>query len=193
MGRSYAFGLAIGSLWLLVAATGFSALIVALMQAPAEAFELAALAGVGAAFVTAGIAAVRAAQKLPKPAESMPSGAAVRRRFIVVFAIELVLLAVVNSVCIATRNFEYIVPLDLIIVGAHVLPLAGLFGVPRYYVLGIGFCAIAIATMVFVAPSAHTGAASSWIVFPTFGCAALAVVVGLMGLRESWQLARPKV
>lgn len=37
--------------------------------------------------------------------------------------------------------------LNLVIIGLHFLPLAWLFDVPRYYAMGLLFCAIPIVTL----------------------------------------------
>lgn len=188
-GRSYTLGLAIGSLWLIAAAVGCSVTVLALMETQTATIALAAVLAATVLVGAPAVQLIKAAARLPKDAASAESGPTMRRWFILVFVAEVVLLVVVASVFGALRRFEYIVPLDLVIVGAHFLPLAWLFGVPRYYVLGAGFCAIAIATMLFVDPTAHTGATLSWTALPTFGCSLLAAATGLLGLRESRSLA----
>ena len=188
MGRSYTLGLAIGSLWLIVAAVGCSVTVLALMDMQAATVALAAVLAAAVVVATGAVFVIKAAARLPRDAASAKSGPKMRRWFIIVFAVEVALIVVVAYVCAATRHFEYIVPLDLLIVGAHFLPLASLFGVPRYHVLGAGFCAIA--AMLFIDPTARTGAMLSWTALPTFGCSLLAVAVGLLGLRESRRLAQ---
>jgi hypothetical protein len=190
MGRSYALGLAIGSLWLIAAGVGYSAAVLALIDTPAATIALTALLAAAVAAVAAAVLVIKAAARLPKDKVSAEAAPSMRRWFIIVFVVEVALILVVAAVCGATRRVEYIVPLVLVVVGVHFLPLARLFGVPRYYALGAGFCVIAIATMLLVEPTARIGAVLSWTVLPTFGCSLLAAAVGSLGLRESWGLTR---
>jgi hypothetical protein len=187
MGRSYTLGLAIGSLWLIVAAVGCSITVLALMDMQAATVVLAAVLAGAVVVATGAVFVIRAAARLPKDTASAKSGPTMRRWFIIVFAVEVALIVVVAWVCATTRHFEYIVPLDLVIVGAHFLPLAWLFGVPRYNVLGAGFCAIAIAVMLM---KPHRTGAMLRLDRSADLVARCSRRGRVAGLRESWRLAR---
>ena len=107
----------------------------------------------------------------------------------IVFGIELAAIAVVTVTCIATRHFAFIVQLCLLIVGLHFFPLARLSGVPLYHLLGAVFSVLPVATLALVAPTARVGGISAWNALPSFGCAATAIAVGAVGLRQAWRAA----
>ena len=86
--------------------------------------------------------------------------------------------------CVFTHRWALIAPLDLMIVGLHFLPLARLFHVPRYSILGVLFCGISIVTMLVIPDGARIGQTFSWFVIPSVGRALIASVTAGAGLRE---------
>ena len=108
------------------------------------------------------------------------------RRFVPVVVAEVTAIMVVNGICAATQHLELLVPLDLLIVGLHFLPLAWIFGVPRYYWTGGLFCLATALTLVLVPVHTLVGSAAAWFVIPTFGCSAVAWATAAFNLREVW-------
>ncbi len=185
-------GLASGSLWLVLSSTAF-AVGVLLMVRSLKATILLALLSVAAA-VLIGIAS-RMLHTLTHmrtdPGQSNPSeGRRLLRQFGVIVALEGIALTGVTLACVLTHRWELIVPLNLIIVGLHFLPLARLFNVPRYNITGSLFCAIPILTMLLIPAGGYLGQAFVWAVIPSVGCAAVASLTAWAGLRDVGQFIR---
>jgi len=119
-----------------------------------------------------------------------PDEQAVVRRFMRVLAAEVVALILVGPVCLALRRPVLIVPLSVLIVGVHFLPLAWVFRVPRYYPLGLLFCAAVLLTLLMFPEDAHLGQATAWYVVPSMGCAPVAWLTAGANLREVSQFVR---
>jgi hypothetical protein len=185
LGRSFAIGLRIGSVWLITAATGFSTLILAIAGGAYARVWLPAVLIVGAAFIAAGIVVLRHALRVPKQAASARG---IRRPFLLIVIGEIVGWGVANAACLIFWTWRAIVPVDLIIVGLHFLPLAPIFKVPRYRILGVLFCVIPAATVLLVPEAARTGEVASWIALPTFVCSSVATLFGLIGLAQASRL-----
>jgi hypothetical protein len=107
------------------------------------------------------------------------------RPFLIVAGAEVMAFAVVNSICAATQHLDLIVPLDVLIVGVHFLPLARIFRVPRYYWLGLLFCGVILATLLLTSGSTQVGQAGARFVPPAAGCAPVAFAVSVGNLREA--------
>jgi len=179
-------GLAGGSLWLIAVGTffaGWSLLTVESSLATTLTVFLAAGAG---ALIVFGLLLLRSLRRLAH--EPAADGGAARRkmalRFGLIVAAEGVGCALVAAACLRAHEWELIVPLNLVIVGLHFLPLAKLFRVPRYKVTGVLFCLIPIATLLAVSPSAHIGHALGWIAIPAIGCGLVSLVTAAAGLDE---------
>ena len=110
------------------------------------------------------------------------------RRFNWVLAGEIAAFCVVNTVLSIVRRYELMVPADVMIVGIHFLPLAWVFRVPRYYPLGIAFCAAVGVTMALVPSGEHFGAVSAWYVWISVGSGLAAILCAAANTREA-QLA----
>jgi len=138
-----------------------------------------------AGLIVFGIVTIRAVLQLPDERPSRKSeGRRIARQFGVIVAVEGLALTLVTVVCVVYRRWGLIAPLDLMIVGLHFLPLVRLFNVARYYLTAALFCGIPIATMLLIPESGRIGQALSWLVLPSVGCALVAWVTGVAGLRE---------
>jgi len=183
--RARNLGLAGGCLWLIAIGAAF---VVWSLLATQSALAISVLAVVAALAVLLGgfgVATIRRVLRSPfVPAVSTPDRGGIRRRFGMIVAAEVAAFVVVGRVCTTTHHWIWIVPLDLIVVGLHFLPLAQLFKVPRYYVTGALFCAIPIVTMLLVPASAQVGYARSWIAIPTVGCGLVSLATAWAGLNE---------
>lgn len=189
--RSRIVGLATGSLWLIAVSAAFALLSLVLIRTPLATAVLLGVAAVVLGLVAWSVGVIRAALAIRKsPTSNEAEGRRIRRRFAIAVAGEIVVLAVVNTLCVATGRQVFIVPFDIIIVGAHFLPLARLFRVPRYYALGAFFCAAPVATMALLPSAARVGQALAWVVVPSLACALWASLTGAMGLAEASRAAR---
>lgn len=145
----------------------------------------AALSVLAIGLILFGIATIRGALRLPDAGKTEASEARrIRLQFGAAIAAESVGCAVVTITSIATHHWRFIVPLNLIVVGLHFLPLGRLFDVPRYYLLGALFCLIPITTMLFIPESSHIDGVLSWVLLPSTGCGLIALLTGWAGLHE---------
>jgi hypothetical protein len=177
--------LAGGSIWLAFISTAF--VLWALLSARSSwaTSLLVAMLLVAAILTVFGITLIRRTLKSPFLPSSQPVDRSnLRRRFRLITAIECLGFMVVSLACVFTHQWALIAPLNIIVVGLHFLPLARLFNVPRYTVMGVLFCAIPILTMFFIPRSAHIGHAFSWLVLPTLGCALVAFTTAFANLNE---------
>jgi hypothetical protein len=183
--RYRGIGLAGGSLWLIAVGTVFASWSLLAARSTRATALLAVLFSIAIGLTIFGIAMIRSAIRSPHAAIAHPAeGRRIRRQFGIIVAAEAICCAAVNIVCVAEHHWRFIVPLTLIIVGIHFLPLANLFAVPRYYATGALFCAIPIVTMLLIPASTHIGHSLSWIVLPSVGCAAVALITAWAGLNE---------
>jgi hypothetical protein len=164
---------------------GFAILSLAMIGTKVSAGALAMVGIVAAILVARAASVIRENLRLPGPvAPRTPGEKAMLRPFLVVVAAEVVAFAVVNPICAATQHVDLIVPLNVLIVGVHFLPLARIFRVSRYYWLGSLFCGAAVATLLLPA-NMQIGEASARFVLPALGCAPAAFAIAAGNLREA--------
>ncbi len=183
--RSRTIGLATGSLWLIAVAGFFAAWSLLMIDTAGARWVLGAAAIPSAALLLLGVVVIRAASRLPRP--TRPRAADERllgRRFALVVGLEVIALAILNPLLAARGHVTVLPSLNLVIIGLHFLPLAWLFHVPRYYVMGLLFCVIPARTLWWFPAQSHVGSALSWFVISGLGCGAVAVVIGAAGLGE---------
>ncbi|HXE08761.1 MAG TPA: hypothetical protein VN612_12750 [Acidobacteriaceae bacterium] len=181
-------GLTIGSLWLISVGGAFAAWSLIAVRS-VLAYSLLVFLGIAAGtLLTTGVRLIVSSRRLLR---GVAADAVQRRRlsfrFGLVVAAEVVACNVVSMMCLRAHRWELIVPLTLIVVGLHFLPLARLFHVPRYNVTGVLFCLIPAATLVAFSPAAHLGHALSWVAIPEIGCGLAALITGAAGLDEVQQ------
>jgi hypothetical protein len=186
-------GLAGAAIWMVAISTAFTVLAMAIIGASVPRFVLASVVFAGILFLAAGTGVIRAILRSPGiiPPRTTEDRTMLRR-FAVVGAAEVIAIMVVNGVCTVTQQLELLVPLDLVIVGIHFLPLAWIFRVPRYYFLGASFAAVPALTMLLIPWHAKVGAANAWFVIPTFGCSAVAWATSAFNLHEAAKSLFPK-
>ncbi len=178
-------GLAGGCLWLTLVGTVFAAWSLLAVRSSFATSLFIAIAVLAVTLIALGIAMIRRVLQSPLLSAGQPSGGRrLMRQFGIIVAAEGVACAAVSLACIFTHHSRFIVPLNLIVVGLHFLPLARLFDVPRYYVTGTLFCAIPIVTMMLAPSSARIGQALGWITIPSVGCALVALATAWAGLNE---------
>ena len=178
-------GLAGGCLWLITVGTAFAAWSLLTVRSTLTTSLLVAMCIFAAGLILFGIAMIRGVLQLLFLPDARPSGRGkMLRQFGMIVAAEGGAIAVVNVAFADTHHWIFIVPLILIIVGLHFLPLARLFAVPRYNVTGALFCAIPIVTMLSIPASAHVGHSLSWITIPVLGCSLVGLATAWAGLNE---------
>jgi hypothetical protein len=177
-----AIGLAAGSLWLIAIGGGFVAWSLFAIGPATDHAPFAWLACLAACLI-AGTFILRKSLRLP--AETTPPQKELGKRFLIVVGIEVAAFAIVNPIAAVTGHFAMLAALNLIVIGVHFIPLAKLFGVPRYYWMGFLFCAISIATLVAIPKDQMIGHALAWLVIPSGGCGLVATLIGTAGLLES--------
>ena len=99
------------------------------------------------------------AKKLPveKSGEELQRGSSMRKWFIAILILEIAGLNIASITLLKLNHFQYIVPVDILIVSLHFIPLARIFAMPIYYFLGIIVSLIAILSMLLVPVSSQIG------------------------------------
>jgi hypothetical protein len=187
--RPRSIGLASGTLWLTAASAAFAIWSLASIGTPAAKRTLICAIVIAAALIAAGIVAMRAAIQLPRGVSprTPEEARALRRQFAWVFGAEMAALAIVIPIAAATGHPKLIPSLSVMIIGLHFLPLAWIFRVPRYYVMGLLFCAVPVVMMLSMSAHARIGNALGWYAIPGLGCGIVGALTAAAGLRESWK------
>ena len=191
--RAYAIGLASGAFVMTGFGTLWALAAVGILLLPAIE---GLLSFVGVEFAAAVLtiscfALLRAARRLPQDisperrAQSAAVGRGIGRRFGIIFGIEFVAIALANIICSLLNHSEFAIPLTVLIVGLHFLPLAALFRVWQYYLTGILLGLIALLTVIIVPVTMTLGQGQAWDILPALGSSLVlwltAVSVLLMG------------
>lgn len=101
--------------------------------------------------------------------------------FGITFALEGILIGVASGICNALNRFDLFFPIMALIVGAHFFPLAALFQVKTYYLVGTLLCLLALITLLVVPERVTLGGqqiTAQWVVLG-FGAALILWGVGL--------------
>ena len=102
---------------------------------------------------------LRLAKRLPaiRSEEATKRGASMRKWFIIIIAIEVAGFNIAPMVLWKFNHLEYVVPVDILIVALHFIPLGRIFSMPIYYVHGSILSLITILTMLLVPASFQIG------------------------------------
>jgi hypothetical protein len=178
-------GMAGAAIWLVAISTVFTVLSLTMIGVPVPRLVLVSVVLAAILHLAIGVGVIRAILRSPGAIPPRTTEDRVMlRRFVPVVIVEVIAIMVVNGICAVTQHLELLVPLDLLIVGIHFLPLARIFRVPRYYAMGGLFCLVTVLTLVLIPVHAQVGAAAAWFVIPTFGCTAVAWATAAFNLRE---------
>ncbi len=178
-------GLVGGSLWMVSVGTVFAGWSLIAVGSVLARCWLTVLLAAALAMVTFGIQLIAGLRRVPhEPPVDRNKRRMMAREFGMIVAAEGFACGGIALMCMSTHRWKLIVPLTLVVVGLHFLPLARLFQVPRYNVTGALFCIIPMATVLFVPSSARVGHAVAWIAIPAVGCALVAVATAAGGFRE---------
>ena len=183
--------MAVAALWLIAVSTAFTGVSLWMIGTSVARIVLIAVIVAVIAYLSIGVGVIRALRSSPGTIPPRtPEHRLMLRRYAYVVIGEVVAIMVGNTVCAVMQRVELIVPLDLLIVGIHFLPLAAIFRMPRYYTMGALFCVVSLGTVVLIPAQAQIGAAASWFVIPTFGCTAVAWATAAFNLREAREYLR---
>ncbi|MDB5116532.1 MAG: hypothetical protein JWQ79_2024 [Mucilaginibacter sp.] len=101
---------------------------------------------------------LRLAKRLPKEKQiDEVKRRKIRKGFLVVLIIEIVAFNIAPFVLLYLGHIEYIVPVEILICALHFIPLARIFVMPVYYLLGSIVSVITILTMLLVPASPQIG------------------------------------
>jgi len=137
---------------------------------------------IGLGLLIGGIVLLLASRRLPSQAASADAPGDKRTNiwFGAIFAAEGLLIAIASVICNAINRFDLFFPIMAIIVGIHFLPLAALFQLKAYYLVGTLLCVLALLT--FAVPEhirlGDQQITAQWVVLG-FGAALILWAVGL--------------
>lgn len=184
--------LAGGTLWLVVVGAAFAIASLVWMRTPGAMITLAGVVLAAALLTVNSIRAIRSAARL-EPARLPPRTTEERRivrRFGVVVGAEVLVIMAVNGVCAAYQRFVLMAPLDLLIVGLHFIPLAGIFRIPRYYATGVLLSVVPLVTLLLVPEAAFVGRAPAWFAVPSLVSSGVVWVTAMGNLNDVFRRLR---
>jgi hypothetical protein len=152
--RSAQIGRAGGMIWI-ISITFFFALLdlyyAKLSIFPAICFATLILLTT-AILLTRSITMLLLAIKLPeiKSEDGIKRGRFIKKWFLIILAIEIAALNIATFALLKFHCFQYIVPVDILIVALHFIPLGRIFKMPAYYFLGIVLTLIDLLSMLFI-------------------------------------------
>jgi hypothetical protein len=185
--RNRIVGLASAAVWLVAITEPFLTFGLVTIKTTASGWALLIAATATLGLGGAATALLRRAKRLPRPV-SPPTAEqlTLMRRFLTSIAIEVVAFATLNSL-LAPSHADTLPALNVAIIGLHLIHLARIFDVPRYYALGLHFCAIATVTLLMIPSAEMIGHARLWYVFPSLAVAPVVWAVAVGNLREASQ------
>ncbi len=138
------------------------------------------------------IKALLLAKKLPadKSEEAKKRKHYIRKWFLIILGIEIAGLNIAPVILLKLNCFQYIVPVDILIVALHFLPLGRIFNMPAYYFLGIILSLIDLLTMFFVPVSLKTGNLPALIAIPSLSFIFLNWIVVVYIIRDALKFLR---
>lgn len=137
---------------------------------------------IGATLFVGAITLSRTARSIPAQTvdENGERGKQVGRWFMIVFITEMVLIMITSFVCVALRRFDLLFPVTALIVGAHFFPLASLFRLAAYHLVGAALCLLGLLALFVIPTSSRIGdhpINAQWVVLG-FGAAFVLWCVG---------------
>lgn len=133
---------------------------------------------IAAALLLGSFRLLQAANAIPidASAEGRARGNAIGKRlaiwFGVIFGSEALFIAAASSILGSTGQDAFIVPIIILIVGLHFLPLAPVFNVPLYYLTGALLILASLITLIAIPQSQTVHGVALWVVVPAT-CSAL--------------------
>jgi len=178
-------GLAGAAIWLGGIGAFFAGLGLALVRTPIARFGIVVVAIGLLSLIAVNVSVIRRTRRTAVFEPPEPEDRLMVRRFKWVVIAEIAAIFIVNTVCSSLGYYDLISPLDVLIVGLHLFPLAWIFRVPRYYTMGGLFCGVVVGTLLLVAATARIGSASAWFVVVSIGCGAVSMLTALGNTLEA--------
>src|ERR1017187_1117641 len=119
------------------------------------------------------------------PIQEFKNGGSIKKWFLIILIIEIVTLNFATVFLLKTNHFEYIVPVNILIVSLHFIPLGRIFVMPIYYLLGITVSAIVVLTLLLVPATSHIGNLISIAMIPSISFIFFNWLVIISILRDS--------
>ena len=189
--RGFYIGLAIGQIWLSLFSTSCVSILWVFGHNPVQvSLILVSIGLLGLIFLGASLTLLYSAWCLPAhapvggTARSRATGRIIGLRFGLIVLAEGVILGAIDAVLGQTNHRDWIVPVTYGIVGLHFVPLALLFQVRSYIVLGLLWVFITFLTPVRMMLGQGI---SAWVLFPIAGCGLATWVVTASILRTNIQ------
>jgi hypothetical protein len=188
--RAYALGLGYGSIWLVLVCLVFGILDMFSINTTLQGtvFSVLGLLLLGGVLLYLCICFLRLGYTLPRSASGRIS---VTRAWIFrgLILLEIIGCGVLDTVLGIQNLSIWIVPVNLFIVGAHFIPLAFVFKVPAYLVMGILWLVAIVSSMLILPSTTIIGHASAWYTIPSICCIVITwLTVLFLMTRESRRL-----
>jgi hypothetical protein len=193
-GRMAQIGRAGGMIWL-ISITFFFALLDLYFAKLAILLTIsivtAILAITGVLFIWS-IKMLRIAKKLPeeKSEEKIQRKHYVIKWFLIILILEIAGLNIAPVALLKLHCFQYIVPVEILIVSLHFIPLGRIFVMPAYYFLGIVLSLIDLLTMFFVPASLKIGNLIAIIAIPSLSFIFLNWIIIVYIVRDGMKYQR---
>lgn len=172
--RGFYIGLAIGQIFLTLISTAYASMLWILGQNPAQVSLIVVGVGlVGLVLLGASLVLLRSALRLP--ADTSPETRSIGKKmglhFGLVLLAEGVIIGAITTLLSQTNHGDWSIPMIYFIVGLHFFPLAFVFRIRPYIVLGCLWVIISVLTVIFTPASLVLGQdLSAWVFFPIVGC-----------------------
>jgi hypothetical protein len=192
--RNAQIGRAGGMIWIISITFFFAFLILYFAKLdilPTIGIVTAILAVTGVLLVWS-INMLRFAIKLPvhKSEEGIKRGRYIRKWFLIILILEIAGLNIVPAILLKIHGYQYIVPVEILIVTLHFIPLGRIFAMPPYYIIGIVVSLIDILTMFFIPVSLHIGNLNAIIAIPTLSFIFLNWIIVIYILKNGMKYQR---
>ncbi|GCE24021.1 hypothetical protein [Dictyobacter kobayashii] len=172
--RYAAVGRSIGMLWLLFAGTVFPFGFVFFGHITVLTWILGGIAlCVFVLLMLLSFGHLRLARKVPmaeKTPENLSYARRLQRWFIGAIIFEIVGIILSVTILPMFHHAELELPVILLFIGIHEIPIARVFGVPAYLFMGVIWCLIIIAILIFVPSSTQINGYAAWDFLPTLIC-----------------------
>jgi hypothetical protein len=113
-----------------------------------EPWLVIAVWAIGLALLIAGASLSHVARQAS--AKNVKERQHIMKWFRIIFAFELIAIAIAAVICRAVNRFDLFFPVMMLIVGIHFFPMASLFKIRKYYWTGAFLCLLAIFTFLTV-------------------------------------------
>ena len=182
LSRAYALGLSYGNFWLVAAGLGFAILDAFNINTTFQGTLLSVIGILllGGCLLFFWIRCLRLSYSIPRSSTGSGRISATRRGiFMGLIALEFIGWGAVNAVIGSHALFDWIVPIDLLVIGAHFIPLAIVFNVPAYLVMGILWIVAVVSVMLLFPSTTILGHVSVWTTIPSLCCVVITWLTSL--------------